>query len=85
MPDDRGQAAAPSPHFHMRSRSTDSRHLATRLEKLELRLTEARGQAARVAATRAATKRKLDSIGKNLAELKSQLATLATERAKSKK
>jgi hypothetical protein len=69
----------------MKSRSPKPQQLATKLEKLEFRLDEARTAAARMAESKAATERKLDVIGQNLADLKRQLAIVAAAKARTKK
>jgi hypothetical protein len=60
--------------------------LISELDTLHTQLGEVRAEARRLAAIRAATERKLASIGRNLAGLKSQLAAKAgVPKTKSKK
>lgn len=68
----------------MKSRSNARDKVAQEIEVLGKRLEAARAESRRIAANRGTTERKLDGIGRQIAELKSELAVLAAERARQK-
>ena len=62
----------------------DPQKLESRIEKLRDRLTVPHAESKRIAAKRLATERKLNELGRQLAELKRDLAEVSTSPGRSK-
>jgi septal ring factor EnvC (AmiA/AmiB activator) len=63
----------------MKPRSVDPQKLETEIEKLRHRLAAAEAESKRIAAKRITTERKLEDLGKQLADLKRDLAEVTGE------
>lgn len=69
----------------MKPRGPDRSKPATELDALDAQLDEVRTESRRLARLREATERKLEDIGKNLSQLKSQLDKSRTGKSRAKK
>jgi septal ring factor EnvC (AmiA/AmiB activator) len=66
----------------MKPRAVDPEKLETEIEKLRSRLAAAEAESKRIAAKRITTERKLEDLGKQLADLKRDLAQVTGENAR---
>lgn len=69
----------------MKNRAPDRNKIASELDVLNEQLAEVRAESRRLAASRIATERKLEHIGKNLSDLKTQLVETVLAQPKPKR
>jgi septal ring factor EnvC (AmiA/AmiB activator) len=70
---------------HSKARAREAQKLASELDQLNEKLAEVRAETARIAASRAATERKLEHIGKNISGLQMQLSKVAVAKPRTRK